>query len=73
MTNKQLTSFVASLGVAVGAGFAAFGHSDLSASAQTAFVSGAAVIFGLIHFNLSKPAKVTTTATPTATVTTEEK
>lgn len=62
MTNKQLVSLISSMGVAVGAFFVAFGHSDLSAPAQTAFVSGATVIFGLIHFNLSQPATTTTVA-----------
>lgn len=70
VNTKELSAAVAALGAAVASALVAFGHSDLSSAAQTAFVSIGGLVVALVSSGLIKSAaadnaaKVSSPATP---------
>ena len=63
MNTKELSSFLTATGVAVSAGFVAFGHASLSSPAQAAFVAVAGLIVAVIHNGLLKSSTAASNAT----------
>lgn len=54
LANPSLGAFLTATASAIGAGFVAFGHPDLSAPASTAFISGAALVIAVLHNGILK-------------------
>lgn len=46
---RTFSSFLTATGAAIAAGFVAFGHTDLAAPAQAAFVAVAGLVVATIH------------------------